>query len=182
MDELVDTGKTLASIIARLRAEFPKERFVTCTMLAKPRSATKPDIYTEEVSDDTWVVFDYERNEALSEFEKANPAMLAELSKHFASYPEGKYSGIYKKIDEFCSEISKKPTAIAYENPGALVQARLLSDRLGVKRLLPVASDATESAKPKDKDIIVVGSTKAAVERISAAIGLQDPLALVAKS
>ena len=182
VDELVDTGKTLASIMTRLRAEFPKERFVTCTMLAKPRSAAKPDICAEEVSDDTWVVFDYERNEALSEFEKANPTMLPELRKHFASYPEGKYSSIYKKIDEFCSGISKKPTAIAYENPQALVQARLLSDRLGVKRLLPVADAATAFAKLKDKDIIVVGSTKAAVEMISAAIGLKDLLALVAKA
>ncbi len=180
VDELVDTGKTLASIMERLHAAFPKERFVTCTMLAKPRSKIKPDIYAEEVSDDTWVVFDYEKNEALSEFEKANPAMLPELRKHFASYPEDPYSTIYGKIDKLCSNISRKPTAIAYENPRALVQARLLSDKLGVKRLIPVSEDASAviAAEPNE-DVVVVGSTKDAVERISAALGLKKPIALV---
>jgi len=180
VDELVDTGKTLASIMERLHAAFPKERFVTCTMLAKPRSKIKPDIYAEEVSDDTWVVFDYEKNEALSEFEKANPAMLPELRKHFASYPEDRYSTIYRKIDKLCSNISRKPTAIAYENPRALVQARLLSDKLGVKRLIPVSEDASAVivAEPNE-DVVVVGSTKEAVERISAMAGLKKPIALV---
>jgi hypothetical protein len=149
-------------------------------MLAKPRSKIKPDIYAEEVSDDTWVVFDYEKNEALSEFEKANPAMLPELRKHFASYPEDRYSTIYRKIDKLCSNISRKPTAIAYENPRALVQARLLSDKLGVKRLIPVSeyASAVIAAEPNE-DVVVVGSTKEAVERISATIGLKKPIALV---
>jgi energy-coupling factor transport system ATP-binding protein len=182
VDELVDTGKTLASIMGQLRSAFPTERFVTCTMLTKPRSIIKPDIYAEEVSDDTWVVFDYERNEALSEFEKANPAMLPELRKHFASYSGYEYSSIYKKIDEFCLNIGRKPMAIAYENPLALVQARLLSDRLGVKRLIPIDGNAAGIVKPQTEDMIVVGSTKAAVERISAAMGLKKPLAFMAKA
>ncbi|MEM0154805.1 MAG: phosphoribosyltransferase family protein, partial [Methanothrix sp.] len=180
VDELVDTGKTLSSVMKLLHDAFPKERFVTCTMLAKPRSEVKPDIYVEEVSDDTWVVFDYERNEALSEFEKANPAMLQTLHEHFASY-SNLYSNVYKKIDAFCSNLDRKPTAIAYENPGALVQARLLSDRLGVKRLFPINEDTAEIDKAKNDDILIVGSTNEALAKISAIIGLKEPVALAVK-
>lgn len=62
VDDVADTGKTLASVSAQIRKRY-RGRVVTCTIFYKPRSAIRPDIYAKKVADDKWIIFEYESNE-----------------------------------------------------------------------------------------------------------------------
>lgn len=172
VDELVDTGKTLKSIMEELGKSFPERRFITCTMLVKPRSVMKPEIFAEQVSDETWVVFDYERDEAFKEFEKANPSMLQELTKHFSEKRKDKYANICARADEVSSKISEHIETIIYENPGALIFARLLSDRLSVKNMLPF-----DKVKPliKNEKIILAAKSNNIATKMASSLGIKNP-------
>jgi len=66
VDDIVDTGKTLSwfkQTIRRVSANGWNVSTITCSLFYKPRTVVKPDIYLRTVSDDTWVVFPWERRE-----------------------------------------------------------------------------------------------------------------------
>ncbi len=174
VDELVDTGKTLERIMEELHGKFPNHSFLTCTMLAKPRSTIKPDICAEDVSDDTWVVFDYEQYEAIKEFEKENPAMLPELSRYFSKKTEGQYAAICSTADGISSKVQKTPEAIIYESQSSLVLARLLSDRLSVKKLISFDSNKPAFAV-QGRNVMLVAKDKTSATRMGVALGLKNP-------
>jgi len=66
VDDIVDSGKTLTwfnQTIRRVSANGWNISVVTCSLFYKPRASVRPDICLRTVSDDTWVVFPWERRE-----------------------------------------------------------------------------------------------------------------------
>ena len=59
VDDLVDSGKTMKYILHQY-AFNPLETKIA-TIFTKPHAILKPDFFVEEVSDDVWIVFPYER-------------------------------------------------------------------------------------------------------------------------
>lgn len=163
VDELVDTGKTMKETLSLLLERFPKTRFLTCAMITKPHSIMKPDITVEEVPDDTWVVFDYERKEATEEFRKGNPELQEVLKGCLSSHAFG-YSPAIEKIEKAAASAKTKPEAIFYQNPETALFARLASDSLGIKRLVPVSKVQPFQDKTKYASALIIGSQQFAEE------------------
>ncbi len=67
VDDIADTGKTLKAASEELKKKA-STKIVTATVVYKPQSVFKPDIYVYEVGNNTWIVFDYEEIETLSRF------------------------------------------------------------------------------------------------------------------
>ena len=55
VDDIADTGKTLAS--------YPYSAYDTATIHYKPRSIIKPTYFVEEIKNDDWIVYPYEKIE-----------------------------------------------------------------------------------------------------------------------
>lgn len=71
VDDIADTGKTLKAASEELKKRG-SAKIVTATVVYKPQSIFKPDAYVYEVSNNTWIVFDYEEIETLSRFMRKN--------------------------------------------------------------------------------------------------------------
>jgi len=83
VDDIADTGKTLSKVRDALSAKI-SAKIITCTIVAKPQSIIKPDIYAYTVPNDTWVVFEYEEEETLKSFKRlGNKAGLAFMKENF---------------------------------------------------------------------------------------------------
>jgi hypoxanthine phosphoribosyltransferase len=83
VDDIADTGKTLNEIRSGI-AKKSKAKLVTCTFGMKPQTVIRPDFYSFSVSNDTWVVFEYEEFEAMRNFSATgNDAGLRFIKKNF---------------------------------------------------------------------------------------------------
>jgi energy-coupling factor transport system ATP-binding protein len=83
VDDIADTGKTLEAAIQLLEGKTSK-KIVTATVVYKPQSVVKPDVFVYTVQNDTWIVFDYEEIETLSRFmRKDNRAGLKFMEENF---------------------------------------------------------------------------------------------------
>jgi xanthine phosphoribosyltransferase len=60
VDDIVDSGKTLAMLIPFLRSEYPKCEFKTATLFTKHTSPVQPDFFLHEATD--WIDFFWERD------------------------------------------------------------------------------------------------------------------------
>ena len=82
-DDIADTGKTLGAVLGKL-SKSTNKRLVSATLVFKPASATVPDIYGKKVSNETWIVFDYEENETVQSFVRSgNENGLRFMKKNF---------------------------------------------------------------------------------------------------
>ncbi len=83
VDDIADTGKTLKAATEELKKKT-QSRIVTATVVYKPQSVFKPDVYVYEVDNNTWIVFDYEEIETLSRFmRKDNREGLRFMKENF---------------------------------------------------------------------------------------------------
>lgn len=60
-DDIVDSGNTLSHFNTYSHKMGGWFAFFSCCLFCKSHSPIKPDIFIEEVEDDTWVVFPWER-------------------------------------------------------------------------------------------------------------------------
>lgn len=63
VDDIVDTGKTLKEFYnncEQFLEKHPTLQYKSAALYYKPRTIIKPEIYMQEVPDDTWVVFPWE--------------------------------------------------------------------------------------------------------------------------
>lgn len=60
VDEIVDTGETLKTVMERLRAAYPDTEFVTASLFQRESAAVKADYYLHLT--DEWVEFFWERD------------------------------------------------------------------------------------------------------------------------
>ena len=57
VDDICDSGETLTKLLAM------NGNIKTATLFKKPRATVIPDVYVEEVSNDTWIVFPWEKDD-----------------------------------------------------------------------------------------------------------------------
>jgi hypoxanthine phosphoribosyltransferase len=74
VDDLIDEGDTMKTVLAFLRKEKPKE-LATAVIFKKPWSETEPDFYLETVGE--WVVFPWEHGEVNRLRQSTNPSSAA---------------------------------------------------------------------------------------------------------
>jgi len=60
VDDIVDSGQTLAVLIPILRSEYPECQFKVATLFTKPTALLQPDFSLHEASD--WIDFFWERD------------------------------------------------------------------------------------------------------------------------
>jgi xanthine phosphoribosyltransferase len=60
VDDIVDSGQTLAELIPFLRSEHPSCEFKIATLFTKPTALIQPDFYLHEAND--WIEFFWERD------------------------------------------------------------------------------------------------------------------------
>lgn len=84
VDDIIDTGKTVRSFLGdceKIIEYHPTFQYKTCSIYYKPRTLIRPDIYMQEVNNETWVVFPWECTEECSyqktEFELRRKKELA---------------------------------------------------------------------------------------------------------
>ena len=83
VDDIADTGKTIEAVLNQLRDKIEK-KIVVATVIYKPQSIIKPDVYAYTVPNDTWVVFDYEETETLNSFlRKGNREGITFMKNNF---------------------------------------------------------------------------------------------------
>jgi hypoxanthine phosphoribosyltransferase len=83
VDDIADTGKTIEAVLNQLRDKIEK-KIIVATVIYKPQSIIKPDVYAYTVPNDTWVVFDYEETETLNSFlRKGNREGIAFMKNNF---------------------------------------------------------------------------------------------------
>ncbi|MEM3318062.1 MAG: ATP-binding cassette domain-containing protein [Thermoplasmatales archaeon] len=83
VDDIADTGKTLKASFEMLKGKVNK-RIVTATLVYKPQSIFKPDIFAYTVDNNTWIVFDYEETETVRRFmRKGNKEGLKFMRENF---------------------------------------------------------------------------------------------------
>lgn len=88
VDDIADSGRTLEAALQVLKPKTPRQ-IVTATVVYKPRSVVKPDVYAYVVDNDTWIVFDYEQNETTSRFlRKNNEEGLSFMKENFEEESE----------------------------------------------------------------------------------------------
>jgi hypoxanthine phosphoribosyltransferase len=66
IDDIVDTGKTfknLKEMLDIIVEEIPTFQYKLASIHYKPRTIIKPDIFMQEISNDTWVVYPFENLE-----------------------------------------------------------------------------------------------------------------------
>ena len=70
VDDIIDTGKTMAAVSSKI---LPISRkLVTVALLCKEGSSFKPDFCGTYTSKDSWIIFDYEKEEAYRSFQHDN--------------------------------------------------------------------------------------------------------------
>lgn len=95
VDDVADTGESLIEIRKYLAAKKPT-KLILCTLYIKPWSKVKPDYYASKT--DAWIVFPWERNEAIKSLvakggrqlltrSKLNPRIISRLQKFQRDYP-----------------------------------------------------------------------------------------------
>ena len=178
VDELVDTGKTLDTIMHVLKQRFPDSKFLTCTMIAKPHSIIKPDITAEEAENTTWVVFDYEKNESICEFKASNPKMLNELNEHFSTKLDNRYAKETALMENAFKYSGKNPDVIIYENPTTAIYARLASDILGIKKLIGVRNGDSVKRHGAYSCAAIISSNDKAAEGLKSLIDSKDKIVI----
>ncbi len=72
VDDISGTGETLKCVKDSIALAFPKARIVTAAALSMPGTKCAPDVFADTVSDDSWVVFEYEVAETMRSFEVQN--------------------------------------------------------------------------------------------------------------
>ena len=83
VDDIADTGKTLKAAMEVLRKRTRK-RIVTATLVYKPQSIFRPDVFVYTVDNNTWIVFDYEETETITRFmRKGNKEGLKFMRENF---------------------------------------------------------------------------------------------------
>jgi len=60
VDDIVDTGESIKTAVDLVTASKGRN-IITCSLHYKPKSSIKPDYYYKEVSDNTWIVYDWEK-------------------------------------------------------------------------------------------------------------------------
>ncbi|AEM39615.1 phosphoribosyltransferase [Pyrolobus fumarii 1A] len=85
VDDVADTGKTLAHVASFLNYYGPSE-VRTATVYVKPWSMVKPDYYGEET--DAWIIFPWERLEMLTELVEHHGFSLEDASEVTGIDPE----------------------------------------------------------------------------------------------
>ena len=64
IDDVVDTGKTfndIKEVLDHIIEEVPTFQYKLAAIHYKPRAIIKPEIYLQEVPDDTWIVYPWEK-------------------------------------------------------------------------------------------------------------------------
>ncbi|MGC8629166.1 MAG: phosphoribosyltransferase [Candidatus Micrarchaeia archaeon] len=137
-DDIVDTGETMRQVVRLLGKKY--RRIVKATLAFKPRSKIVPDIYGKKVDNTTWLVFDYEETEAMKSGNGKTHTFMAEEEASKIRKNSKKYEKVKEACKEAAAKISRKgrPEAIIYLADSTALEARLLSDYLGVKRVLGV--------------------------------------------
>ena len=132
-DDIADTGETLKKVSSVLSKKY---KLITATIAYKPRSVVVPDIYGMKVDNSTWIVFGYEEKEVMDS-----------LNGRVTSIVSGAEEKAYAQTKENCKQVASdlkaklfKPDVIIYSLSYA-IEARLLSDYLGVKRVLGISSN-----------------------------------------
>ncbi len=83
VDDIADTGKTLKTLCSGIRSKS-RSKVITCTFGMKPQSVIKPDLCDFRVSNDTWVIFEYEEFETTRNFSQTgNEAGLRFIKQNF---------------------------------------------------------------------------------------------------
>ncbi len=59
IDDVADSGQTLKQAIDLVKDHSPAS-ILTAALHYKPRSHTKPDIYSRKIADDVWIVYPWE--------------------------------------------------------------------------------------------------------------------------
>ena len=59
VDDVADTGSTLKKAIELVKNQNPKQ-IATATLHYKPRTHTKPDIFSRTISNSTWITYSWE--------------------------------------------------------------------------------------------------------------------------
>lgn len=78
VDDVADTGKTLAAATSYISMHGPEE-VKTATLYLKPWSMLQPDYYGEVT--DAWIIFPWERMEAVRELVKEKGMSLEEAAR-----------------------------------------------------------------------------------------------------
>ncbi len=185
VDDIADTGRTLSIVLRMFAKKF--RRVVSATMVYKPRSLVKPDIIGKEVSNNTWIVFDYEENEALESFRKNNVQYGISMLEAKKAYKSAEYAKMKAELKNAAARLGSEfgaPDAIVYSHSGSMI-ARLISDYLSVKRVVGVGDSAEACAAAEARlgkllgeplgrgskgYVLVVGKDAGTAERICHAV------------
>ncbi|AXK49104.1 nicotinate phosphoribosyltransferase [Aliarcobacter trophiarum LMG 25534] len=68
IDDIVDSGKTMKTILEILNNKFPNTKFKLATLFYKPTALVKPDFYVKET--DIWIEFFWEVDVQIDEENK----------------------------------------------------------------------------------------------------------------
>lgn len=176
VDEIVDTGKTMARIVEELRSRM-KVKLVTATFFLKRNASFTPDFHARMVDNDVWVVLAYEKDETLHSIGVKRPEDLERVSSMFSNEDTqyGRLDTISRSAAEKLKEMSRETELIIYPRPEALFFARVLSDALGVKNVAGVSG-------PEDIDALGLGRIEgtillAAMERTGEVEAMAERLA-----
>ncbi|MFP3279017.1 MAG: phosphoribosyltransferase family protein [Candidatus Micrarchaeota archaeon] len=139
VDDIADSGKTIKVALDLFSKKF--KRIVTATLAYKPHSIVKPDIVGKTVPSNTWVIFDYEKNESLRDLSQKNDKEGIKLIEKTSKVKQKWYDELKeeaRKLSEVIQSGAGTPSAILYMNHSGLILARLLSDFLNVRRVSSV--------------------------------------------
>jgi len=139
VDDIADSGKTIKVALDLFSKKF--KRIVTATLAYKPHSIVKPDVVGKTVPSDTWLIFDYEKNESLRSLSQKNDKAGIKLIEKTNKVKQKGYDELKegaRKLSEVIQRNVGTPSAILYMSHSGLVLARLLSDFLNVKRVSSV--------------------------------------------
>ncbi len=70
VDDIIDTGKTMAAVSSKLLTV--SRRLVTVALLCKEGSSFRPDFCGAPAGKDSWIIFDYEKEETYRSFKHDN--------------------------------------------------------------------------------------------------------------
>jgi len=147
VDDIADSGKTIKAALDLFSKRF--EKIVTATLAYKPHSMVKPDIIGKTVPSDTWLIFDYEKNESLRSLSQKKDEKGIRLIEKTEKIKQKEYDELKegaKKLAELIQKDVGTPSAILYMSHSGLVLARLLSDFLNVKRVSSVMPNNTSDS------------------------------------
>ncbi len=136
-DDITDTGETMKKVVDLLSDKYSS--IVKATLAYKPRSKIVPDVYGRKLDNDTWLIFDYEENEAKRSLSKSGSGKAIALTSEMERKDEA-----YEKVKKACRNAAArilhkgKPQSIIYLADSTATEARLLSDYLNVNRVIGV--------------------------------------------